>query len=127
MGPSTEKPVCFPLHAWSVVIAFFADWLLFATNLSTDLHMMPLSVVVAALFAGVATALIERWLSAASWPAATVKALMLAILVAAPLPLLGTVLGVAGALWAITVALSRPTPTRHTESARGQHALGGRT
>ena len=115
MNKLSEQQVVFPLHPWSVVLAVVADWSLFAANLVTHLRVLPWLVLLSACVVGIVTAVIERRLGGASWRMAAIKAVALAVLVAAPLPLLGTFLGGLALLWAIVLAADR------AKSARTEH------
>ena len=114
-NPDSDN-VVFPLHPLTVLLALVADWSLFAANLLTYLRALPWSVAACACAVGVATAVIERRLAAATWRTTTIKALGMAVLVAAPLPLLGTFLGGIGVVWAIAAAFPRESGPRTEQS-----------
>ena len=61
MASSEKKLVSFPLSMWSVVIAFMADWLLFAVNLLSDLRALPTALLTGGALAGLATAAVEHF------------------------------------------------------------------
>ena len=106
-----DRQVDFPFCAWSVALILLSDWLLFAVNVLTDLSVLPMVVVSGGLAAGLSVALLEALTGDASLRNAALKGLAAAVLVAAPLPMLGTLLATFGLIWATVVALTRRSRT----------------
>ncbi len=102
-----EPRVQFPFCGWSVVLLVLSDWLLFAVNLLTDLRVLPLVVVTGGLAAGLSVAVLESLTAHAPLRNAAIKGLAGAVLVAAPLPMLGTLLAAFALAWTLVAALSR--------------------
>jgi hypothetical protein len=117
MVGSERKLPQFPLGAWSVVIAFTSDWLLFAVNILSDLHALPAVLVIGSVAAGVFSAGAELFHENVGKSKAMMRGLAVAVLVAAPLPLLGTFLAVFALSWNLTVSFLR---TRNKEASMGR-------
>ena len=70
------------------------DWLIFSQNLLTlGGAGWPLAVALGFLFGGLGTLLLQRFVGQDRWPAALGKALIGALVVGVPFPVLGTVVG----------------------------------
>jgi hypothetical protein len=97
-------------HLLSIVAVLGCDWFIYMGNMLTHLDAVTAWVVTGSLAAGIVTLLAEREVGGASWLASSVRAGLAAVLVAAPLPLLGTVVAAAATLWAlISMLLYRPS------------------
>ena len=107
MASSEKKLVSFPLSMWSVVIAFMADWLLFAVNLLSDLRALPTALLTGGALAGLATAAVEHFEHGMPAGRSALRGMGVALLVAAPLPMLGTFLAVLAVAWSLTVGFNR--------------------
>jgi hypothetical protein len=93
---ATRKPLALPFHALSLVAMLGCDWLIYTGNMLTHLEAVTAWVVTGSVTRGAVAAL----------------------LVAAPLPLLGTALAAGALLWAMVGLLVR----RPDEAARGATA-----
>jgi hypothetical protein len=109
VAPHAERRFRFPFCAWSVALLLFSDWLLFVVNLLTDLHALPLVVVAGGLAAGISVAVLELLNAGAPMRNAALKGLAGAVLVAAPLPMLGTLLAAFALVWTLAGAVTRRT------------------
>jgi hypothetical protein len=107
----------FPLGAWSVVIAFASDWLLFAVNILSDLHALPAALVIGSVAAGLFSAGAELFHEHVSKGKALLRGLAVAVLVAAPLPLFGTFVAVFALAWSLTVSVLR---TKSKQASMGR-------
>lgn len=97
-----------PLHAASALSIALADWLAFGLNVATTMHAYwPLNVGTA-LAAGALVTLVQRRRTPDSWLRALAKGAVGAMVVAIPLPVVGTALALAALTWAWMSAVSRP-------------------
>jgi hypothetical protein len=93
------------LHPWTGVTILALDWLLFGSNLLSGLALTPVVIVVGAVTAFVSTCWIERQRAGRPLRHALGAALVAAVVVGAPLPLAGTLVGA----WVIALSgLPRP-------------------
>jgi hypothetical protein len=99
-----------------VLLLLICDWLLFVTNLLSDLRELPTILVSGSLVAGALVAVLESLVVHAPPRSAVLKGFAAAVLVAAPLPLLGTLLAFLAAVWLVTltVAQRRARQFHHT-------------
>jgi uncharacterized membrane protein YraQ (UPF0718 family) len=121
MKSATRELSSFPLRPWSVLAAFAFDWLLFTVNLLTELHALAGVILVGSLICGLTVGLIERLVARASWPASLVRAALVTVLVASPLPVLGTALATLALSFALSGAFGRTVGPAgaHPHSRRG--------
>jgi hypothetical protein len=115
---ATRKPLALPFHALSLVAMLGCDWLIYTGNMLTHLEAVTAWVVTGSVTAGILTLFAEREVRRASWLASSARGAVAALLVAAPLPLLGTALAAGALLWAMVGLLVR----RPDEAARGATA-----
>jgi hypothetical protein len=69
------------------------DWLLFSQNILTVGLATPVLMTVGFLLGGLGTLFLQRGIARDRWSAATLKALLAGLVVGAPWPVLGTVVG----------------------------------
>ena len=81
------------LDPWTGVTILGLDWALFSTNLLSGMMLTPLVIVMGTLAGFIATFFIERRRAGRSIGRALVAAGLAAIVVGAPMPLGGTIVG----------------------------------
>jgi uncharacterized membrane protein len=118
MSNSWTRSMAFPFHALSIVAMLGCDWFIYIGNMLTHMDAVTAWVVTGSLSACLLTALAERDVARASWTATTLRALGAGVLVAAPLPLLGTLLAAVAALWALGSLRLRGAAPRPGDNAR---------
>ena len=99
------KSARFPLHTYSVLAILACDWLVYAANMLTALDALTTVVVVGSLAAGVLCGGLERHIAGATLPSAFGTASFVALLIALPLPILGTLLSALAGLWWLSTAI----------------------
>lgn len=115
---ATRKTLALPFHALSIVAMLGCDWFIYIGNMLTHLDAVTAWVVTGSVTAGLLTLFAEREVRRASWLASGARGAVAALLVAAPLPLLGTALAAVATLWTLVSLLLR----RPTDAARGAAA-----
>jgi hypothetical protein len=85
----------------------FGDWLVYAINMATWGFEFWAVDIAGALFACVLAATAEGALASAPAGRAWLKGLIVALIVAVPLPLLGSVVALAGLAWHLVTTLAR--------------------
>lgn len=81
------------LHPWTGVTILGMDWALFGSNLLSGMALTPVIIVLGAIGGFVATWCIERRLAGRPHWRCGLAALLAAVVVGAPMPLGGTIVG----------------------------------
>lgn len=100
-----------PLHVASLGTLLFADLLVYAINMSTRGFEFWAVDISGAIFACVLAATAEGALASASAGRAWPKGLLVGLLVAIPMPLVGSVVALAGLGWHLVTLLQRRSAT----------------
>jgi hypothetical protein len=117
-NPSARKTIAFPFHALSVVAMLGCDWFIYLGNMATHMEAVTAWVLTGSVAAGILTVLAEREIGGASRLASALRAAAAGLLVAAPLPLLGTLLAAVAMLWALGSLLFRSEAQRAPSGVR---------
>lgn len=103
---SSENKGSFPLSRESVLVIVGFDWLVYAVNMLSELSAVTLVAVGFSLLAGALCAGLELRSEGRSFAYAFGSAATASLLVALPLPVMGTVLGMLGLVWWMGTALT---------------------
>jgi hypothetical protein len=99
MLDSTRPAPQVPLQVGSALAIVLADWCVHALNFATSATHFWLVDILGALLAAVAVVVFEQGVGKDRAPQALVKALVSALIVAFPLPVLGTVTALVALAW----------------------------
>lgn len=98
-----------PLQTLSAVLVIAFDWATLALNLVLWIQGYVLATIIMALLAGLAVAWVEYKHAPSLAGLASIKGVLVAVLVSLPLPLFGTLLGLTSLI--ATLFLRRRNPT----------------
>lgn len=96
----------FPLSRESVLVIVGFDWLVYAVNMLSELSAVTLVAVGFSLLAGALCAGLEMRMERRSFAYAFGSAATASLVVALPLPVMGTVLAMLGLVWWMGTALT---------------------